>query len=468
MQVHGRYIDVHKGVQMKSGRKSLKHLSYRITKIFLFCAFCFSVPLLHGVEKTGDKNPLKSDLLRRSIALDPQKSYKKLSSSVAVVYNERLNVSKSGFFIADNLLVTTLHNFERKSPEKLEKDWLRVYTQGKRDYGEVLLVDPSSDLVIIKTQRSDYTPLSLGSDSDIFPRHRGVFRIRYRISRPEFLSPERENFIFNWIAKRNNSIIESASIGMRIGNEVFRINAPLFTGPPSKMNILGGTPIFSDTLERVIGVMMSPHYAQPSKLLFAIPIHRLKNLIAENKERLVIAGGLGFDRISPERVSERTLDFDVKIVEDMLVMNWIYRKGWLRGVPKDLQKAFEWLTKAAEQGYQLAQYELARIYRNGAGGIAHNRQKAFEWFRAAAEQGHRPAMYELAYMYYTRAAGGGGAERDFQKAFEWFKVAAKEGYSPAQSFLAQMYLEGKGVKKSFLKASYWARKYRKSRMNCVY
>ena len=55
-----------------------------------------------------------------------------------------------------------------------------------------------------------------------------------------------------------------------------------------------------------------------------------------------------------------------------------------KDVPKDLEKAIFWFTKAAEQGHAQAQYELGRCYSKGEG-ITQDYPQAFEWYRKAGE-----------------------------------------------------------------------------------
>ena len=55
-----------------------------------------------------------------------------------------------------------------------------------------------------------------------------------------------------------------------------------------------------------------------------------------------------------------------------------------------MQKAAEWYTKAAQQGLDVAQYNLGICYVNGMG-VDRNLQKAIEWFTKAAEQGYESA-----------------------------------------------------------------------------
>jgi len=72
----------------------------------------------------------------------------------------------------------------------------------------------------------------------------------------------------------------------------------------------------------------------------------------------------------------------------------------VRGVPKDLSKAIELYTKAANQGNKAAQNNLASMYIHGEG-VPKDPSKAIELYTKAANQGDTAAQYELGYMYKT-------------------------------------------------------------------
>ena len=63
--------------------------------------------------------------------------------------------------------------------------------------------------------------------------------------------------------------------------------------------------------------------------------------------------------------------------------------------------------KAADLGYELAQYNLGVVYDNGQG-VDQNYKKAFEWYEKAAEQGHTEAQHNLGTVYAT----GQGVEKN--------------------------------------------------------
>jgi len=114
---------------------------------------------------------------------------------------------------------------------------------------------------------------------------------------------------------------------------------------------------------------------------------------------------------------------------------YMYENG--QGVERDLNKAFEWYTKSAEQGDEYAQYNLGVIYKNGQG-VESDNKKAFEWYTKAAAQGNIDAQTDLGRLYAT----GEGVEKDLDKAIELFKKAVEGGYK--NSFYLAYAYETKG------------------------
>src|SRR5437763_561994 len=79
----------------------------------------------------------------------------------------------------------------------------------------------------------------------------------------------------------------------------------------------------------------------------------------------------------------------------------------------------------------ITQYNLAALYNNGEG-TEKNLEKAFYWFQRAAENGNTDAMNSLATFY----ENGKGTEKNLEKAFYWFQKAAENGNTDAMNCLA--------------------------------
>ena len=89
-----------------------------------------------------------------------------------------------------------------------------------------------------------------------------------------------------------------------------------------------------------------------------------------------------------------------------------------QGVEPDIQKAFEWYQKAANQGHALAQTNLAYFYLLGIG-VDKDEQKAFTLYQQAANQQLPAAIKTLGFLYMQ----GLGTEVDEYKAFTLFEQA---------------------------------------------
>lgn len=70
-------------------------------------------------------------------------------------------------------------------------------------------------------------------------------------------------------------------------------------------------------------------------------------------------------------------------------LSQFYRLG--KGVPENLNEAFKWSKKAADQGYTSAQNNLGAMYDNGFG-VPENDAEAVNWYRRAAQLWHRVLM----------------------------------------------------------------------------
>ncbi|CAB4484458.1 unnamed protein product [Rhizophagus irregularis] len=75
---------------------------------------------------------------------------------------------------------------------------------------------------------------------------------------------------------------------------------------------------------------------------------------------------------------------------------------------------------------------LAICYENGEG-TGKDLEKAFHWYQKAAENDNTGAMDNLAICYYH----GEGTEKNLEKAFHWYQKAAENGDENAMKNLAQ-------------------------------
>ncbi len=141
-------------------------------------------------------------------------------------------------------------------------------------------------------------------------------------------------------------------------------------------------------------------------------------------------------------------------------LGFMYKHG--RGVRPDLEKAIAWYTKAAEQGYVLAQNDLGVMYECiGAHALLSSKefgieiltivlqwfQIALKWFHDAANQGNAVAQFNAALM--CRLGVVLSSFTDATRAIElpvlivdWNEKAVEQNYPPAQYELAEIYRTG--------------------------
>jgi len=121
-----------------------------------------------------------------------------------------------------------------------------------------------------------------------------------------------------------------------------------------------------------------------------------------------------------------------------------------RSVPRDSQKAFGLLQKAAAQGLAPARYRLASMYEKGIG-TKRDAQKALHWYELAARAGNVRAMHNYAVLL----AEGGGGKPNYAKAAHWFRKGADHGIRDSQYNLAILYARGLGIYRSMGQSYKW-------------
>lgn len=117
-------------------------------------------------------------------------------------------------------------------------------------------------------------------------------------------------------------------------------------------------------------------------------------------------------------------------------VGYLYLNGY--GVPRDTKRALEYLNKAINQNYDMAQSLMAFLYSQGDV-VPKDKKKALALYEKAAGQGNASALLNLGVSYYT----GDGVERDAKKALEYFgKVSTSEQPIVAR-YLGDIYLNNK-------------------------
>ena len=128
-----------------------------------------------------------------------------------------------------------------------------------------------------------------------------------------------------------------------------------------------------------------------------------------------------------------------------------YEDGVNAAFEGDFATAFREFSISAEEGLDLAQYNLGILYFTGQG-VDQDFKAAFRWTEAAALQGHVGAQLNLGSLYYF----GNGVRQDGDKAVEWYENSARSGNGAAAYTLAAMYRDGDHVDRDPVLAHVWA------------
>ena len=135
----------------------------------------------------------------------------------------------------------------------------------------------------------------------------------------------------------------------------------------------------------------------------------------------------------------------------MIGLGIFYQEG--RGTPRDFNKAFELMLKAADFGEASAYLELGHYYTMGTG-VDQNYKEAFHWYKKSADKGLYLGQYYLALSYQR----GLGVKEDFNKALKYFKLAAAQYDISAMISIGRIYEIGLGVDINLDKALDWYEK----------
>lgn len=111
------------------------------------------------------------------------------------------------------------------------------------------------------------------------------------------------------------------------------------------------------------------------------------------------------------------------------------------GVPRDCEKALQLYIRSAQTGDPKRQVDLGAMYAEGAPCVERDLSRALHWYRSAAAQNDPVAQHNLAVMY----AIGQGVDANPKEALRWYERAADQGYGPSQLMVGHMYLSGQGA-----------------------
>ena len=122
-----------------------------------------------------------------------------------------------------------------------------------------------------------------------------------------------------------------------------------------------------------------------------------------------------------------------------------FEYGW--GVETDMQQAFEWYKKAADQKQPASCNAIGNLYRMG-NGVKQDPKEALRWYQLGADAGDAQAMLNMGNCYFY----GMGVDKDLSKAVTWWQQAADKGNGFAMSQMGDCYYSGVAVEKDLSKA----------------
>jgi uncharacterized protein len=130
---------------------------------------------------------------------------------------------------------------------------------------------------------------------------------------------------------------------------------------------------------------------------------------------------------------------DISAVSNAFVAVGVY---CLNGIPNtevkpDPERALEMFQYAATNfGDPDAQYNLARMYMDGAAGLTKNNMRAARWLALAAEKHHRPAQALLGHLLFV---GGDGVPRQRARGLMWLTIAKNSAQGPKDDWMNDLY-----------------------------
>ena len=136
--------------------------------------------------------------------------------------------------------------------------------------------------------------------------------------------------------------------------------------------------------------------------------------------------------------------YDISRASELQRASAAYKKG-------DYDTALQTFKPLAEKGDMIAQFNLAKMYREGKG-VPKDYKTAVKWFSLSAEQGNAKAQYHLGVAH----SFGLGVVPDYKIALKWFNRSAEQGNTFSQYHLSRLFYLGNGVPEDKVYAHMWA------------
>ena len=114
------------------------------------------------------------------------------------------------------------------------------------------------------------------------------------------------------------------------------------------------------------------------------------------------------------------------------------------GLTKNVPRAIELWTEAADHGSLMAQYQLGVVYYTGNYGVEEDKQRGIEHWQRAAMQGHVQSRHSLAVAESLHG--------NYELALQHFMIAAKMGYEESLNYIKKMFMKGHATKAQYADA----------------
>jgi TPR repeat protein len=146
-----------------------------------------------------------------------------------------------------------------------------------------------------------------------------------------------------------------------------------------------------------------------------------------------------FDQIVRNYSEDEPDRRDLGAVSNAIVAIGIYNLNGIANSPiqPDPDRAFELFMYAATNfGDPDAQYNLARMYMDGVGGLEKNNMRAARWLALAADKHHHPAQAVLGHLLFV---GGDGLPRQRARGLMWLTIAKNAARGAKDQWMADLY-----------------------------
>jgi exopolysaccharide production negative regulator len=145
-----------------------------------------------------------------------------------------------------------------------------------------------------------------------------------------------------------------------------------------------------------------------------------------------------FDQIVRNYSEDESDRRDLGAVSNAIVAIGIYSLNGIANSPiqADPDRAFELFMYAATTfGDPDAQYNLARMYMDGVGGLEKNNMRAARWLSLAAEKHHRPAQAVLGHLLFV----GDGVPRQRAHGLMWLTIAKNAAHGAKDQWMIDLF-----------------------------